>query len=332
MRATEFLKSPEKHLAAPVVAIFGEDRWLKGTARRFIERAVLGEDDEAGPTRLAGKDAEFKNVCDELLTVSMWSPQRLVIVDDADEFVSRNRSDLEKYAKKPAKKSVLVLDVKTWPKTTKLAKLVAETGLGIDCQALNGAELNEWMQSLARDQHGKTFRKDALVLLVALAGADLGLLEQELAKLASFVGERAEITAEDVRTLVGGWSAETTFAMTSALQSGRIDQALAHLDKLLLAGESTHKILGGINYVYRRLIRAAEAARTGSNLAQALRKQGIYPGEISISERYMRSLGRARVDGFSRLLLDAERNLKGSSRVPERLVLEHLLVQLSSTL
>jgi DNA polymerase-3 subunit delta len=176
MRATEFLKSPGKQAIPPVVAIFGEDRWLKGAARRAVEKIVLGEKDEAGPTRIPGKDANFQTVCDELLTISMWSPQRLVVVEDADEFVSEHRAKLEQYVKKPARKSVLVLDVKTWPKTTRLAKMVAETGLGIDCQALSGTELQAWLQSLARDQFGKAFRKDALALLVELAGSELGLL------------------------------------------------------------------------------------------------------------------------------------------------------------
>ncbi|MGE3316430.1 MAG: DNA polymerase III subunit delta [Planctomycetaceae bacterium] len=329
MRATEFLKSPEKEPIAPVVAIFGEDRWLKSASRRLVQKVVLGDDDEAGPTRFTGKDADFKAVCDELLTVSMWSPKRLVVIEDADEFVSKFRAELEKYVKKPAKKSVLVLDVKTWPKTTRLAKMVAESGLGIDCQALNGPELGAWLQSLARDEFGKTFRKDALALIVELAGSELGLLEQEVAKLASFAGDRAEITAEDVRTLVGGWSAETTFAMTRELQSGRLGEALSHLDKLLASGEAPQKILGGIHFVYRRLIRAAEAARGSSNLQQALRQSGVFPGEVAVSERYLRALGRSRVDDFCRLLLEADGNLKGNSRVPERIQLEQLLTALS---
>lgn len=329
MRATELLKSPENSAVAPVVALFGEDRWLKGAARRALEKLILGADDEAGPTTFAGKTADWKTVSDELMTVSMWSERRFVIVEDADEFVSRFRSELEKYAKKPAKKSVFVLEVKSWPKTTRLAKQVAESGLGIDCQALSGAELSAWLAAKARDEFGKAFKRDALTLLCELAGSDLGLLEQELAKLASFAGERAEITSEDVRTLVGGWSAETTFAMTRELQSGRLGEALSHLDKLLAAGEAPQKILGGINFVYRRLIRAAEAARTGANLGQALRQSGVFPGEVAISERYMRALGRGRVDEFNRLLLEADGGLKGASRVPERIVLEQLLTRLS---
>jgi DNA polymerase-3 subunit delta len=117
--------------------------------------------------------------------------------------------------------------------------------------------------------------------------------------------------------------------MTGALQTGQLGVALEHLDKLLASGEAPQRILGGINHVYRRLIRAAEAARASSNLAQALRQAGVFPKEIPISERYLRALGRSRVDDFSRLLLEADGNLKASSRVPERLILEQLLMRLS---
>ena len=329
MHATEFLKSPEKHPPGPVVALFGEDRWLKGTALRALARLVLGEEEESAVSRFAGEQSDLKSVCDELCTVSMWGDRRLVVVEDADLFVTNFRAGLEKYVKKPSRKSVLVLDVKTWPKNTKLAKLVAETGLDLDCKALDGAALAAWLRGMCRDTFGKQLQPDALALLVELAGKELGLLEQELTKLATYVGERREIGVEDVRTLVGGWTAETVFKMTAALQAGNLGLALQLLDRLLSAGEAPQRIFGGINAVYRKLVRAAELTRGGTGLDDALRQAGVFPKEIDLSVRYLRALGRRKVEEFSQRLIEADGNLKGTSRVPERLVLEQLAVHLS---
>ncbi len=329
MHVTEFLKSPEKHPVSPVVALFGEDRWLKGAALAALSRLVLGESDESESTRFTGKDTDLKTVCDELLTISMWGDRRLVIVEDADPFVTNFRAGLEKYVKKPARKSVLVLDVKTWPKNTRLAKLLAEEGLELDCKSLDGAALAHWLRGMCRDRFGKQLQPDAQSLLVELAGKELGLLEQELAKLAAYVGERSEISAEDVRTLVGGWTAETVFQMTGAMQAGNVGLALKHLDRLLSAGEAPQRILGGINAVYRKLIRAAEQTRGGTRLDDALRQAGVFPKEIDLSARYLRKLGRSKVEEFSERLREADGNLKGASRLPERIVLEQLTLQLS---
>src|SRR5262249_7688090 len=151
-------------------------------------------------------------------TISMWGDRRLVLVDDADEFVTKVRASLEKYVEKPAKKSVLVLSVKTWPKTTRLAKQVAATGLDVDCSELKGAPLLKWLQDTARDAYQQTLAREAAVLLVELVGEELGMLDQELSKLATYVGAGAKIGFDDVQKLVGGWRTETTWAMTDAVR------------------------------------------------------------------------------------------------------------------
>ena len=153
-------------------------------------REVLGseEGDEIGLTRFEGKSADLKAVLDELLTISMWGDKRLVLVDEADDFVTKNRVGLEKSLQKPPKKSVLLLVVKKWQKTTRLYKLVEKIGLNLSCEPLKDAEIPRWLIESAKDQFEKDLARPAASLMVELAGNSLGLLEQELSKLASYVG------------------------------------------------------------------------------------------------------------------------------------------------
>jgi len=294
----------------------------------------LGDDEEGqdvGTTRFEGKDTELKTVCDELWTVSMWGNRRLVVVDDADEFVSQNRSGLEKYLEKPAKKSVLVLTVKSWPKNTRLAKVVAKIGLALECAELKGSALSRWLSETCRTEFDKQLTRNAAALMVELAGAELGLLNQELAKLSAYVGEKERIDVEDVRKLVGGWKAETTWAMTDAVRDGKLDQALIHLDKLLVSGEAPQRILGGIGYVFRKYAQSTQRARHTSSLQTALNEAGVFPRDFIASSAYLRRIGRPRAETISNRLLEADGNMKGNSRTPDRIILEHLLVQLSGT-
>lgn len=331
MHATAFLKAPDKQPTGPVVALFGKQRYLKHAALAALSQVVLGgeEDDDISRTQFAGKDLELKTVLDELSTVSMWGDKRLVVIDEADEFVTANRPALENYVQNPAKKSVLVLDVKTWSKTTRLAKAVAKMGLAIDCSELSGGELVRWLSESAQTQHGKTLRRDAAALMVELAGNELGLLEQELAKLAAYVGDKDLIDAESVSSLVGGWKAETTWAMVDALRGGNLGLAIKHLDKLLTGGEAPQRILGGLNFVFRKLAQATEAARQGINLNLALKQTGVFPRDINGSAQYLRRIGRPRAERLFNRLLQADSDMKGGSRLNERMQLERLLVDLS---
>jgi DNA polymerase-3 subunit delta len=331
MHATAFLKSPPDKVGA-IAVLFGEEQFLKRAAFESLCRLVLGEDEERlGLTRFAGDQADLKTVCDELRTISMWGSRRLVMIDDADRFVSQNREGLEKYLQKPAKNSVLVLDVKTWPKTTRLAKAVPKIGLELECAPLSGSDLVRWIAETAKNVHSKSLTRETAGLICELAGDDLGLLEQELAKLSAYVGDRKSIEIADVQTLVGGWATETTWAIAAAVRRGETGKALDLLNQLLDAGESPHKILGGLTFVFRRLAQAVELSGQGVSLDRALGEAGVFPREIGESAAYLRRLGRTEAQRLSARLLEADGALKGALIISERQVLETLIVKLTGT-
>ena len=101
MHATELLDSipPEP---ASVIALVGDERSLKTAVTNALLRVALPNDDDA-PTRYSGKDVDMKTVRDELLTISMWGDRRVVIIDDASDFVTANRAALENTRRVQAK-------------------------------------------------------------------------------------------------------------------------------------------------------------------------------------------------------------------------------------
>lgn len=326
MHAVDFLKLEQPDVPA-VVVLHGAQWRLKQQTLARLKTLAIG-DDESSLTRFAGKEVDLQTVADELRTVSMWGDRRFVQVDDADEFVSKHRAGLEKYVEAPAKKSVLVLDVASWPKNTRIAKQVAQSGLDVECSELKGAALSKWLVDTARAAYGVALQRDAAALLSELIGEDLGVLDQELSKLASFVGARKSISAEDVRGLVGGWKTETTWALTDGVRDGRLGDALVALDQLLASGEAPLRLLGGIGFVYRKLAYATELARSQA-LDQALRSASVFPRDVGPATAYLRRIGRAQAEKILAALVETDAGLKGSSRLPERIQLERLLLRLS---
>ncbi|MEZ6125226.1 MAG: DNA polymerase III subunit delta [Planctomycetaceae bacterium] len=236
MHATEFL-SKQQTVGVPVCVLFGGERFLKLEVLKRIpgcSEAASDADDEVTLSRFDGSDVELRSVTDELLTVSMFGDRRIVLVEDADDFVSKYRAGLEKYVADPSRSALLILDVKTWQKSTKLFKAVEKIGLNIECSELKGAALTKWLVNAAQEQYGKTLDAAAANLIVQLAGDSLGLLQQELDKLASLTGDASAITQEDVTRVVGGWRIETTWAMLDAVRDGALGQALEYLDKLII--------------------------------------------------------------------------------------------------
>ncbi|MEZ6063733.1 MAG: DNA polymerase III subunit delta [Planctomycetaceae bacterium] len=327
MHATDFLSRKHAYSHVPVVVVYGSERYLKLEALKRIPGFSGGDDVEL--TRVPGKDADLRSVVDELLTVSMFGDQRIVMIDDADDFIKDNRPGLEKYVAHPSKASLLILDVKSWPKNTKLAKAVEKTGLAVECTPLTGAVLLKWLEKSATEEFGKVLVPSAAALMIQLAGDSLGMLEQELAKLAALVGDNQTITEDDVTRVVGGWRLETTWHMLDAVRDGNVAFAIENLDKLIVSGEHPIKILGGVTFVFRKYAEATEIARQTRDLPGALRTAGVFPGAVAASEKYLRRIGYDKACQLLQWLVEADHNLKGGSRVEPRLQLERLFVQLA---
>lgn len=330
MHAIEFLTQKNAEISSSVLVMYGSERYFRQEILQRIPGAS-GEEADLTLTRIAGPDADLRDVMADLKTVSMFGDRRIVLVEDADEFVSTNRGALEKYVTQPAKSSLLILDVKSWPRNTKLFKLVDQHATAIECGELTGVKLQKWLQKIAQNDYGKKLEQEAAELIIELAGDGLTLLQQEVAKLVAFVGDAPEITRDDVPKVVGGWRTETTWVMLDAVRDGQPGKAIEALDKLLKSGDAPQKILGGVTFTFRKFAEATERARTGTPLRDALTSSGVFSNAIGQGETYLRRIGFERASRIFQWLIEADSEMKGGSRVDPAVLLERLFVRLAGT-
>ncbi|HLN28424.1 MAG TPA: DNA polymerase III subunit delta [Gemmataceae bacterium] len=330
MDCQTFLDRPERHKQKQIYVVHGDESFLKRQVLVSLRQLILGTGDDAfGLSTIAGDKADFAAVHDELQTLPFLGSdsRRLVVIEDADPFVTKYRTALEKYATEPAA-GVLVLDVKSWPATTRLAKLVPADAT-IVCKAPPPYKLADWCVRWATARHGKKLAQDAARLLVDLIGSEMGQLDQELDKLAVYVGSALAITASDVDKLVGSSRAENTWKIFDAIGAGQTGAALTILDRLFEQGEEPLRTLGAFSSQLRRLVTAARLNEQGQPLGQALERAGIPPFAVRGCEHQLRHLGRQRVNQLYDWLLEVDLGLKGSSQLPARTLLERLVAQLA---
>lgn len=328
MLAVDFLADKSPFKPVPVLALYGPERFFRIEILKRIP-GLSGDEAEGSLKRLQGSTADFRNVISELKTVSMFGDSRVVLIEEADPFVTANRSALEKYVQSPSRTSILILDVKAWKKTEKLYKLVDQHGLNLECNELSGAALTHWMQKLAKDEFGKKLDRDSAAMIVTLAGEGLSLLQSEIAKLAALVGDADSITRDDVTKVVGGWRMETTWLMLDAVRDGQTGRALQNLEKLLKAGESPVKVLAGVTYTFRKFAEATELARQRVPLREALLNAGVFSSAVGPGEQYLKRLGFERASRILQWLIEADADMKGGSRVDPTVLLERLFIRLA---
>lgn len=335
--ALDYLAHSAKHPAQAVTVLFGDEAFLKRQVLGRLRQEVLGGGDaDFSLSEFAGEKAEWREVIDELSTVAMFGGgQRLVAISDADDFVSRYRPELEDYVAKPKSTSILVLEVGSWPSNTRLAKAVADRGLPIECKCPPPAKLLKWLTSWAKQHHQAQLDGAAAEQLLEVVEPELGLLDQELAKLAALAGPGGAITLDMVHDAVGGWRTKTTWDMLDSAVAGDAREALTQLDRLLFGGEVPIALMGQISSTLRRfaaatrLIEQAEASKRKISLRQALEEAGFKSFIVGKAESQLRQIGRVRGAKLYRWLLDADLALKGASSAPPRLILEQLIARLS---
>lgn len=348
--ALDFLESPQGEIPS-VVVLFGSEAFLKRLVRDKLREIVLGNDDEAPFATFEGESVEWRDVSDEISTVSLFGSRsrRLVIVQDADKFVSKCRSQLEDYLEHPRRRGVLVLEVGTWASNTRLYKSVDKAGLQVDCRLpqktvgrrteTDDTRLCKWLIGWSKSRHKTQLEPAAAKLLLELNEIELGRLDQELAKLALFA-ESGKVTADIVRDVVGGWRAKTVWEMIDAAADGNAVEALQQLDHALGSGEHPQALFGQISWSLRRYAVAtryyqmAEHRGMRVSLRDALQQGGFRPwpaDALTNAERQLKQLGRDRAGQILKWLLEADLAMKGSHSAPDRArwVLERLFLRLA---
>jgi DNA polymerase-3 subunit delta len=324
------------------VALVGSDHFLAQLSLEHLLTALSIDPQEM--TRVDGAEAQWRDVGDLLDTPSLFSSgaERVVLVRDADSWLTRCRERLEKWIPSPQRDCHLIFEVTKLPGNTKLAKRVMESGWLIQCAA-HGTGLfrtanerraiEQFLAGHAKKRHSLTLTSTQIQCLLDRMGWELGMIDTELAKLALFSQADGKITDEIVRELVGGWRAKTVWEIADAVADGKIDEALQQIDRLIQAGQTAIGIMAPIAWYFRRFGLAAHLVAQGERigqpvaLAKALERAGFNRYDIKQAEARLIRIGRARAMEILSGLVLLDGQLKGSHsrEEPARHALEQFL-------
>ncbi len=250
----------------PIFVFFGDEEFFIHEALSAVKANLLkGSDPSLALIEFRGDETSGGVIFDELRTVPFFvCKNKLVVVEEADEFVEKNREVLEKYLLSPARHANLVLVCDKWDKRTKLSTLVDKVGISIECKKLKDHSLPNWVQTHAR-HYKKEITAPAAQRLVDDAGGNLAILDKHLEKLSIYLGEKATIDERDVVALVGVDRTRTVFELTDAVAQRKVTLALKILSQMLTHGEDSVRIISLLAWQMKRLWRAKQLLRQGGN-------------------------------------------------------------------
>jgi DNA polymerase-3 subunit delta len=185
-------------------------------------------------------------------------------------------------------------------------------------------ELARWIDRRVKHYHG-TMEAAAARQLARLAPEDLALLDNEIRKLVTYVGDRA-VSLADVE-LLSTTPDVTIFGLLDALANGERGSALSHLRSLFTRNERPEAIVPQIAAALRRMVQARELLDQGTRGPDLQRRLGVHPFVAEKTEQQARGYRIDQLEAALRLLLRTDRAIKTGEAEPE-LALELFIADL----
>lgn len=219
----------------PVYALVGSDSFLQ---LQKLNDIIGRMPKDVQRVDVEGEKAQLADVLDELRSYAMFGGAKIVVVRDADEFLTRFRAQVEDYAAAPSDSGTLVLRLPSLPKNQRIYKAIDKLG-GIEaCDPPK--DVARWAADRAKTAHGIALAPDAARLLADLIGNDLGRIDNELAKLAiDASGSKAVVTAAQIAGGMTFQREQEMWDLGNALAAGDAHEALRRWRHMILLDPST---------------------------------------------------------------------------------------------
>lgn len=229
----------------------------------------------------------------------------------------------------PSTVRLMFVESETLPKSHPILKLAEKHEAG-QIYAFNGpgrGELSGWIAKRVESKGATIERAAADALAMAVGEGDLRLLDSEIEKLATYVGNERPITSADIDLLVPYAGTANVFVMVDAI--GRRDgrTALRLLHKLLDENAAPLYLLSMIVRQFRILIQVKELSAQGLATSTIAKQAGLHPFVAEKAQRQAMNFSMGHLEVIYARLLETDLAIK-TGRMEEVLAVDTLVAAL----
>jgi len=210
--------------------------------------------------RLEGKGTDFEDLRNEMLGISMFKEEKLVVVFDVFSNSKLKEELLEKGKVFADSDNVLILvESNNILKKEKLLSFIEKAGEVQEFEPLKGAELNAWVKKEVKELNGEINEK-GLEKLIEYVGGDLWQMENELKKLVNY---SKKISEKEVESMVKPKYETNIFDTIDAIAIKDKKKAIRLLKEHAEKGDSVFFLLAMIASQIRNIISVKSGSGKG---------------------------------------------------------------------
>ena len=243
-------KSLESQSFSALYFFFGEEPYLINQAVNYLKVCALhGGAADFNFNSYYASDVEISQVRDEVETLPMMAPRRVVLLREVQDLTDKEWAQLEPLFETPVDSTVFMLVGGKIDKRKKFYKHLYEQAVHVEFKKPFENQIPGWIRHICKG-HELTISDEAIQLVHRLVGNQLTEIESEVVKLRDFLGDRKNVELEDVAQCVSKKREENVFDLTEKIAEGDRVQSLVQLVQLLDQGQSE---IGIISLVARHM-------------------------------------------------------------------------------
>ena len=299
MNWSEFYQSMDAGDIAPVYLFSGPEEFIKLEALSRLREKLLPPGLEAlNDAVMEGVTAQ--QITDAAETMPMMCDRRIVTVRDWAPLLSGKSKNeeqevarMQRWLENPAPGCVLVFYMRqSADGKKKLTSALRKRAVAVDFEFLSDAELSRWCAKKLKAR-GKRINARALNALTFMAGRELTRLNGELDKLCAYLGDRDEITEDDVRAIVSASLEYNVFELMNHLLAGDMLKAQQTVNSLLQDGQTPIGILAMLTRQIRQMTHMKCALDAGEPAQAVQERLKMHPYAARQTARQCAKLSQA---------------------------------------
>lgn len=336
MSYLDVLQQLKRNELAPIYLLHGTESYFIQNIMKELKKKVLLDTDEENLSVYDLEETPIEEVITDAETYPFFGERKLIIannpsflkaIQDKISF-EHHLESLERYLEQPVDYSVLVLiaPYEKMDDRKKLNKLLKKTAVIANCQPIKDKELRAWITNMA-DQLHILIADDAYGVFESQLATNLYLLQNELTKLATYIGEGGVITKEIAEELISHTADESSLRLVEAVIDRNLPKAIAIFKELEKMKEEPIGMIALLAYQFRIILRAKLLKKKGYNQFQIQKQLGAHPYVVKIAMVREQKFTVEQLEAVINLLADADRKMK-QGHMEKGLIFELLLYNL----
>jgi len=298
-----------------VYLLYGNDLYLEEEAIQTLSAAFENAYGSAAKIQFYGAERREEEFIQSLVNINMFSTRQIVIYKDLSKLPPTHRKSLVAYLDHPEPTTLLILTTKSGSGTSLFKKLKesnAVTTLSTWSPSPNQFPLLI-QQKLQRK--GFSITPDALNTLALATNDTLGHALAEMEKIMVYLGDRREITIDDVRLVSGGEKSYQISDLLNAMEQRNLYNSIHICTALIESGNSASYLISSL-YNFFVNVWAFKQIHHGKKLR-------YYPAELQ-RQQYERAYANYANHDFAALfkaLQEADLKTKSTQIKAENLII-----------